>query len=74
MIAERIPQLSTLTKDEKWQLMVELEEELWDDESDKPEAILAVLEERRRYYEEHPESAMTLEEARRRMLESKSRA
>ncbi len=74
MMAERIPQLSTFTKDEKWQLMVELEEELWDDESGESEAILAVLEERRRHYQEYPESAMTLEEARRRMLESRSHA
>lgn len=73
MIADRLPELRRFSKEEKWQLMVELEEELWPDdrEGDQADAILAELERRRAHYEKHPESALTLDEARRRMLASR---
>jgi putative addiction module component (TIGR02574 family) len=71
MIAERIPQLSTLTKDEKWQLMVELEEELMADDPTMQEPlaseIVAELERRHQHYLEHPETAVPWEEVSRRM-------
>jgi hypothetical protein len=73
MIAERLPELLKFSKEEKWQVMVELQEELWNNETDggHANAILAELERRRTHYEAHPESAMTLEEARRRMFASR---
>lgn len=73
MIAERLPQLLGFSKEEKWQVLIELEEELWRDdrEGERADAILAELERRRAHYEAHPESAMTLAEARRRMLASR---
>ena len=74
MIAERIPQLKDFTTEEKWQLMVELEEECWADDRVGPraDAILAELERRRAHFAANPESAMTLEEARRRMFASRA--
>lgn len=73
MIAERLPELLKFSKEEKWQLMIELEEELWhgDREGERADAILAELECRRAHYEAHPDSVMTLDEARSRMLGSR---
>ena len=75
MIAERIPQLKTFTADEKWQLVDELEQELTADDPTMQEPlkseIFAELERRWQHYLEHPESAMTLDEARRRMFASR---
>lgn len=73
MIAERLPELLKFSKEEKWQLMIELEEELWHDdrEGERADAIFMELERRRAHYEAHPDSAMTLEEVRRKMLGSR---
>lgn len=73
MIAERIPQIRSLSLDEKWQLLVELEDELWelDHDDSRSHAILAALETRRSHYQAHPETAMSLEEARQRMFASR---
>ena len=78
MIAERLPQLLTFTKEEKRQLVAELQDEL--DDADDPtmqeplkSQIVAELELRHQYYLEHPESAMTVEESRRRMRASRGK-
>jgi hypothetical protein len=73
MIAEKIPQVQALTVDEQWQLMIELEEKLWSDDrvGARADEIFAELQRRKQYFEAHPESAMTLEEARRRMFASR---
>ena len=74
MIAETIPQIQNMSDSDKWQLMVELEEELWSDDrqGERADSILAELERRRQHFLEHPESAMTLDEARRRMFASRA--
>ena len=73
MIAEKLSQVQALTEDEQWQLMVELEDKLWADDRVGPRAdeIFAELQRRKEYFEAHPESAMTLDEARRRMYASR---
>jgi hypothetical protein len=77
MIAELVPVLKKMTREQKLQLVDELQEELLSDEEDvtmqEPlkSQILAELERRRQYYLDHPESAMTLDEARRRMFASR---
>jgi len=73
MIAEKIPQVQALTEDEQWQLMIELEEKLWGDDRVGPGAdeIFSELQRRKEYFEAHPESAMSLDEARRRMFASR---
>ena len=74
MIAEQIPQIQNLSESDKWELMVELEEELWRDDrvGAQADTILAELERRKQHFENHPESAMTLEVARRRMFASRA--
>ena len=73
MIAERLPQLLSFSKEEKWQVMVELEQELMPDDmtDEQAAAVLAELERRRDYYLANPSSAMTLDEARRKMRASR---
>ena len=73
MIAEKLPQVQALTEAEQWQLMVELEDKLWGDDRSgtSADAIFAELQRRKDYFEAHPESAMTLDEARRRMHASR---
>lgn len=69
----RLPELLKFSREEQWQLMIELEEELWhgDREGERADVILVELERRRAHYEAYPESTMTLDEARRRMLGSR---
>jgi hypothetical protein len=66
MIAERLPELMKFSVEEKWQVMVELEEELMtnDPTSQDPlkSEITAELERGWKHYLEHPESAVTLDE------------
>jgi len=68
MIAERFPELGKLSLDEKRRLM----NELWDEvsrgalETADP-AIVELLEQRWRQYESNPETAITIEEFRRRI-------
>ncbi len=65
----------SFSKEEKWQVFEELQEELLADDPTMHEPmkseIVAALERRWQHYLAHPESAMTLDEARRRMLESR---
>ncbi len=67
----------SFSKEEKWQVFGELQEELLADDSTMHEPlkseIVAELERRWQHYLTHPESAMTLDEARRRMLESRGK-
>jgi len=68
MIAERFPELGKLSLEEKRRLM----NELWDEvsrgalETADP-AIVELLEQRWRQYESNPETAITIEEFRRRI-------
>ena len=67
MISERLPQLAAMTREEKWQLLHELEEELHGDsaEADDPQmhdpetkaAIAELLTARMAEYKAHPETA-----------------
>ena len=75
MIAEFIPGLEKLTREQKLLLVEELQEELLagDPAEEEPikSEILVELERRRQHYLERPESAMSLDEARRRMFASR---
>jgi hypothetical protein len=66
MIAERLPQLLNFSKEEKWQVMVELQEELLADDPTEQEPlkseIVAEMERRYEHYLAHPESAITLDQ------------
>lgn len=74
MIAERLPELAAMTREEKWEVMVELEEELHHSEgsSEDPQwhdpetaaAIKELLESRMAHYQAHPETARPWEEVR----------
>jgi hypothetical protein len=71
MIAERLPQLATMTRDEKWLVFRELEVELAeDDTTETPEgkaAVLELLEQRWRNYQADPGTATTWEKVQERM-------
>lgn len=71
MIAERLPQLLTFSKEEKWQLMVELNQELMADDPTEQEPfkseLVQVLEERYQHYLAHPETASTWAEVSQKM-------
>lgn len=74
MIAERLPELAAMTREEKWEVMVELEEELnhsgglsEDSQLHDPETVAAIkelLEARMAHYQAHPETARPWEEVR----------
>jgi hypothetical protein len=69
MIAERLPELAAMTREEKWEVMVELEEELHHSQhsQDDPEtaaAIKELLEVRMAHFRAHPETARPWEEVR----------
>ena len=67
MISDKLPELSGWTIEEKWNLAVEL----WDEVSERQEelptdsSILEIVEKRFAEYEKDPSSAMTLEEFKR---------
>lgn len=72
MIAERLPQLLAFTKEEKRQLVAELQEELEDEDDPTMQEplkseIIAELERRHQHYLAHPETAVPWEEVSRRM-------
>jgi hypothetical protein len=77
MIAERLPQLASMSLDEKWEVYLELDEELHplasssdDPQLNDPETVSAVkelLEARMAHYRENPESACPWEEVRSRL-------
>lgn len=75
MIAERLPELQKFSKEEKWQLVVELQDELLADDPTEQEPlkseIVAELERRHQHYLEHPETAVPWEEVSRRMRAQK---
>ena len=66
MIAERLPALMSFSREEKWQLVAELQEELMADDPTEQEPLKseigAALERSRHHYSAHPESALTLDE------------
>jgi hypothetical protein len=74
MIAERLPQLAAMSRQEKWEVYRELDEELHQqgDAGDDPQlhdaetvaAISELLEARLAHYRAHPESARPWEEVR----------
>jgi len=73
MIAESIPQLRSLSSDEKILLAAELWREAIGVEEDAPSPqLVAALRERLAYHREHPEEVSTWEEVRARILSTKS--
>jgi putative addiction module component (TIGR02574 family) len=67
MIAEKLPAVAGLTIAEKWDLAVELWDEVADRQNELPtnQAILDVVEQRFADYERDPSTALTLEEFKR---------
>ena len=65
MIAERFPELSKLSIEEKRRLMNELWNEISQRELEtRDPALVELLEQRWRHYESNPETAVSLEEFR----------
>ncbi len=66
MIAELVPGLEKLTREQKWLLVDELQHQLLADDPTEQEPlkseIVAELESRYQHYLEHPETAVTLEQ------------
>lgn len=68
MIAERIPEIKTLSIQEKRLLMNELWEEVRESGLEQPDpAIAKLLQERLEHFYNNPESAITIEEFRKRL-------
>jgi hypothetical protein len=71
MVKDRIPALATLTVDEKWQLMAELEDEVMAGDPTEQEPfkseIVHLLETRYQHYLSHPETASSWEDVSKRM-------
>jgi len=67
MIVEKLPAVASLSIEEKWNLAVELWDEVSAHQDELPvnQEILAVVEERFADYERDPSSALTLEEYKR---------
>ena len=73
MIAENIPQLGSLSSDEKILLAAELWRDAVGGEAEIPNAALVeALRERLDYYREHPEQVSTWEEVRARIAACKA--
>ena len=72
MIAERLPQLAAMSRDQKWLVFRELEEELAaDDSTETPAgkaAVIEILEQRWQNYLSDPGSATTWSKVQERML------
>jgi hypothetical protein len=70
MIAERLPELAAMSREEKWEVLHELDEELNDPQDAQlndpatVDAIKELLESRMAHYREHPETARPWEEVR----------
>lgn len=79
MIAERLPELAAMSREEKLQVLEELENEIYrpeEYEQESPEvsaAIKELLEARLAHYHAHPETALTLDQLRHRMSTWKSK-
>jgi putative addiction module component (TIGR02574 family) len=75
MIAELLPGLEKLTREQKWQLVEELEEELMADDPTMHEPlkseIVRLLESRHDQFLAHPETASTVEQVSQRMRAQK---
>ncbi len=67
MIVEKLPAVASLSIEEKWNLAVELWDEVSAHQDELPvnQEILAVVEQRFADYERDPSSALTLEEFKR---------
>lgn len=67
MIAETLPDIARLSLEEKWDLAVELWDEVAERQNELPthQAILDVVEQRFADYERDPSTALTLEEFKR---------
>jgi hypothetical protein len=75
MIAERLPELAAMSREEKWEVFNELDFELNGQADPQLEdthtkaAILELLELRLAHYDEHPETARPWSEVRERLQE-----
>jgi len=71
MVKERYPELATLSLDDKWLLVAELEDEIMASDASNEEPlkseIAAKLEERYQDYQRDPDSARTWSEVRQKM-------
>ena len=70
MMTERFPELAKLSPAEKWQVIIELEDELIDDvtlEEPLKSELSSLFESRMADFRENPQSAMSLDEARERL-------
>lgn len=71
MIAECLPQLAAMSRDQKWLVFRELEEELAaDDSTETPagkSAVIEILEQRWQNYLSDPDSATTWDKVQERM-------
>ncbi len=71
MIAELVPVLEKLTREQKWQLVDELQDQLLADDPTEQEPlkseIIAEFDRRYQHYLEHPETAVPWDEVSRRM-------
>lgn len=67
MIAETLPAVAGLSIEEKWNLAVELWDEITERQNELPtnQAILDIVEQRFADYERDPSTALTLEEFKR---------
>lgn len=67
MIAEKLPAVAGLSIEEKWNLAVELWDEVSERQDELPtnQAIIDVVEQRFADYERDPSTALTLEEFKR---------
>ena len=70
MIIERLPQVQSLSDEEKWMLVDELQSSLLaTDEGEMADPrIIAILEKRMAEYEAHPETGTTWEAVRERLF------
>ena len=69
MIIERLPEVQSLSDEEKWMLVDELQASLLaaDERQSADQAITANLEKQLAHYEAHPETAKTWEQVRDRL-------
>lgn len=73
MIIERIPEIGTLSEDEKCTLVHELLKDLSERDAGKPDPEIAVLLEKRlKEYEANPDAVMTWEEVKDHVLKKRN--
>lgn len=72
MIAERFPEIAKLPDEDKLTLMAELWHDVTDDAADDNPALDALMEQRWREYQEHPERVSPWSEVKARIIASRA--